>query len=51
MDHPNIEKILDFHLSDKKFYIITDFCSEGLFDEIKKRSFSDTEAVYAIYQI
>ena len=38
LDHPNILKILDFHLTNDKFYIITDFCSEGeLYHEIKKR--------------
>ena len=37
MDHPNILKILDFLMNLNKFYIITDYCSEGeLFQEIKK---------------
>ena len=33
LDHPIILKILDFHLTDDKFYIVTDFCPEG---ELKK---------------
>ena len=35
MDHPYILKILEFHLTEDKFYILTDYCPEGdLFGEI-----------------
>ena len=53
LDHPNILKILDFHLTDDKFYIITDFCSEGeLFQEIKRRNqFSEAETAFIIHQL
>ena len=49
----NILKILDFHLSDDKIYIITDFCSEGeLYKEIKKRTkFSEAETAFVIHQL
>ena len=53
LDHPNILKILEFHLTDDKFYIITDYCPEGeLFQEIDKKStFSEKETSFVIYQI
>ena len=53
LDHPNILKILDFHIADNKFYIITDYCSEGeLYHEIKKRNqFSEIETAYVIHQL
>jgi calcium-dependent protein kinase len=53
LDHPNILKILEFHMSTDKFYIITDYCSEGeLFHEIKsKELFSEMETAYVIKQI
>lgn len=53
LDHPNILKVLEFHLSDDKFYIITDFCPEGeLYNEISnKKEFSESEAAFIIYQI
>ena len=53
LDHPNILKILDFHLTDNKIYIITDFCSEGeLYHEIKrKKQFSEAETAFIIHQI
>ena len=53
LDHPNILKILDFHLTEDKFYIITDFCSEGeLFNEIKRRNqFSEAETAFIIHQL
>ena len=53
LDHPNILKILEFHLDKDKFYIITDYCPEGeLFHEISKRGkFSETETAFIIYQI
>ena len=53
LDHPNILKILEFHMSTDKFYIITDYCSEGeLFHEIKKRDlFSEMETAYVIKQL
>ena len=53
LDHPNILKILDFHMSLNKFYIITDYCSEGeLFQEIKnEEQFSEMETAFVIYQI
>ena len=53
LDHPNILKILEFHISQNKIYIITDYCPEGeLFDEIiKKKIFTEDEASFIIYQI
>jgi len=53
LDHPNILKILQFHLTSDKFYIITDYCPEGeLFNEIdKKNIFSERETSFIIYQI
>ena len=29
LDHPNILKILEFHLEHDKYYIVTDYCPEG----------------------
>lgn len=38
LDHPNILKVVEFHLTNDKFYIITDYLPEGeLFDEIDKK--------------
>ena len=53
LDHPNILKILEFHLENDKFYIITDYCPEGeLFNEIAtKKIFSEKETSYIIYQV
>ena len=53
LDHPNILKILDFHMSSNKFFIITDYCKEGeLFHEIKKKErFSELETAFVIHQI
>ncbi len=53
LDHPNILKILEFHLTADKFYIVTDYCPEGeLFHEIdKKNKFSEKETSYILYQI
>ena len=53
LDHPNILKILDFHISSDKFYIVTDFCKEGeLFQEIKRRErFDEMETAFVIYQL
>ena len=53
MDHPYILKILEFHLTEDKFYILTDYCPEGdLFGEICiKTKFSEQESSFIIYQI
>jgi len=53
LDHPNILKVLEFHLTADKFYIITDYCKEGeLFHEIDKRTkFSERETSFILYQI
>ena len=53
LDHPYILKVLQFHFTDDKIYIITDYCPEGeLFNEIaKKKVFSEREAAYIIYQV
>ena len=53
LDHPNILKILDFHLTQDKFYIITDFCSEGeLYQEIKRHNvFTEAETAFVIHQL
>ena len=53
LDHPNILKILEFHLEKNKFYIITDYCPEGeLFSELEKKpNFTEKETSFLIYQI
>ena len=53
LDHPNILKIIDFHLTNDKFYIITDYCSEGeLYNEIKAtEQFSEIEVAFVIHQL
>ena len=53
LDHPNILKILEFHLEHDKFYIITDYCPEGeLFNEVvNKKVFTEKETSFIIYQI
>jgi calcium-dependent protein kinase len=53
LDHPNILKILEFHMTKDKIYIISDFCKEGeLFHEIKRRNkFSELETAFVIHQI
>ena len=53
LDHPNILKILEFHLDKEKYYLITDYCPEGeLFNEIeKKQIFTEKETSFIIYQI
>ena len=53
LDHPNILKILHFHLDNDKYYLVTDYCPEGeLFHEIsKKQIFSELETSFIIYQI
>ena len=53
LDHPFILKILDFHSTPNKYYIVTDYCKEGeLFDEIKaKDRFTEREASYILYQV
>ena len=53
LDHPNILKILEFHLEHDKYYIVTDYCPEGeLFNEIvNKKIFSEKETSFIIYQI
>ena len=53
LDHPNILKILEFHLDKDKFYIVTDYCPEGeLFNEIQKKTkFTERETSFVIYQI
>ncbi len=53
LDHPNVLKVLEFHLTKDKFYIITDYCPEGeLFDELDKKSkFTEEETSFIIYQI
>ena len=53
LDHPNILKILEFYLTEDKFYIITDYCQDGeLFNELEKKTkFTEKEASFIIYQI
>ena len=53
LDHPCILKILDFHSTPNKYYLVTDYCKEGeLFDEIKvKDRFTEREASYILYQV
>ena len=53
LDHPNILKVLEFHLTADKFFIITDYCPEGeLFHEIDKKShFTEKETSFILYQI
>ena len=53
LDHEYILKILEFHSTQDKYYIITDYCPEGeLFHLIKKRKrFSEREAAFILYQV
>lgn len=53
LDHPNILKVLEFHLDVDKFYIITDYCKEGeLFNEIsEKQIFTEKQTEFIIYQV
>ena len=53
LDHPNILKILEFHLDKDKYYIVTDYCPEGeLFNEITKKGiFNEKETSFIIYQL
>ena len=53
LDHPYILKILEYHFTKDKFYIITDYCPDGeLFSEIDiKTRFSEREASFIISQI
>ena len=53
LDHPNILKILDFHLTYEKYYIATEYCPEGdlHFEIDKKARFTEREASFILYQI
>ena len=54
LDHPFVLKILEFHSTPTKYYIVTDYCPEGeLFEEIDKREdgFSERDAAYILYQV
>ena len=53
LDHPFILKILEFHSTQNKYYLVTDYCKEGeLFNEIKNRDrFTEREASYILYQV
>ena len=53
LDHPNILKILEFHCTKNKCYIITEFCPEGeLYNEIKEGNiFTESQTAYILYQV
>lgn len=53
LDHPNIVKILGFHIKDNKYYLITEYCPEGeLFKEIfLHKKFTEFQTAYIIYQL
>ena len=53
LDHPKILKVVDFFSTIKKYYIITEYCSEGeLFNEIIKiGKFDEGQAAFIINQI
>ena len=54
MDHPNIVKIFEFYISDKNYYLITEYCEGGsLFDLIMKNKgpFTEIQASYIMHQI
>lgn len=53
LDHPNILKILEFHTTQDKCYIITQYCPEGeLYNEIKQgKIFTESQTAYVIYQL
>ena len=53
LDHPCILKIIEFHSTSSKYYLVTDYCPEGeLFNEIKKKdTFTEREASYILYQV
>jgi serine/threonine protein kinase len=48
MDHPNIVKIFEFYISDKNYYLITEYCEGGsLFDLITKNKGNSSFIYYA----
>ena len=53
LDHPKILKIIDFYSTEKKYYIITEYCPEGeLFNEIIKHGkFDEGHAAFVTNQI
>ena len=53
LDHPKILKIVDFYSTQKKYYIITEYCPEGeLFNEIiKVGKFDEGQAAFIINQL
>ena len=53
LDHPKILKIIDFYSTNKKYYILTEYCPEGeLFNEIiKVGKFDEGQTAFIINQI
>ena len=53
LDHPKILKVLEFYITQYKYYIITDYCPEGdLFNEIRKMiRFNEGDTAFIIYQL
>ena len=54
LDHPNIVKIFEFYVSERAYYLITEYCPGGsLFDFIDKNHgpFSEIQASYIMHQL
>jgi calcium-dependent protein kinase len=57
IDHQKVVKIFEFFISEKNYYIITEFCQEGeLFSDItsdnhKNRPYTEEAAAYIMHQI
>ena len=54
LDHPNIVKIFEFYVSERAYYLITEYCPGGsLFDFIDKNHgpFTEIQASYIMHQL
>jgi calcium-dependent protein kinase len=57
IDHQKVVKIFEFFISEKNYYIITEYCQEGeLFSDItsdshKNKPYTEEAAAYIMYQI
>ena len=54
LDHPNIVKIFEFYVSERAYYLITEYCPGGsLFEFIQKNKgpFTEIQASYIMHQL
>ena len=50
LDHPNILRVFEFYQNEKKYYLITEYCSGGnLFNQLKTEKQLPTEQKIAEY--